>query len=232
MKRTLALTVVTALCAVSPFVAGAAMSSLQQPGAAAPATSYDGAQAEYILRDYEGYVSVFASGADRKPLQVTGIEVAGLRRARPGAAARRHHRRQSGATFAAAGGSGVVKGLDFTRRMGYTETRTRSQLEDTPMSEAFGSDYLTIEDEEGNEFELEILNEFELDGQDYLAALPADMDEDDPDFGIILLKIMEENGEELFGSIDDDDELDKVYNYYMQEIFADEDEDSDDGAEE
>lgn len=73
------------------------------------------------------------------------------------------------------------------------------------MSEAFGSDYLTIEDEDGNEFELEVLNEFELDGQDYLAALPADMDEDDPDFGIILLKIMEENGEELFGSIDDDD---------------------------
>ena len=36
MKRTLALTVVTALCAVSPFVAGAAMSSLQQPGAAGP----------------------------------------------------------------------------------------------------------------------------------------------------------------------------------------------------
>ena len=51
MKRTLALTVVTALCAVSPFVAGAAMSSLQRPGADTPATSYDGAQAEYILRD-------------------------------------------------------------------------------------------------------------------------------------------------------------------------------------
>ena len=51
------------------------------------------------------------------------------------------------------------------------------------------------------------------------------MDEDDPDFGIVLLKIIEENGEELFGSIDDDDELDKVYDYYMQEVFADEDED-------
>lgn len=35
------------------------------------------------------------------------------------------------------------------------------------------------------------------------------MDEDDPDFGIVLLKIIEENGEELFGSIDDDDELDQ-----------------------
>ena len=91
------------------------------------------------------------------------------------------------------------------------------------MSEAFGSDYLTIEDEDGNEFELEVLDEFELDGQSYLAALPADMDEDDPDFGIVLLKIIEENGEELFGSIDDDDELDKVYDYYMQEVFADDD---------
>ena len=100
------------------------------------------------------------------------------------------------------------------------------------MSEAFGSDYLRIEDVDGNEFELEVLNEFELDGQDYLAVLAADMDEDAPDFGIILLKIMEENGEELFGSIDDDDELDKVYNYYMEEIFADEDEGSDGGAEE
>ena len=60
MKRTLALTVVTALCAVSPFAAGAAISSLQQPDA--PVTSYDGAQAEFVLRDYEGYVSVFAPG--------------------------------------------------------------------------------------------------------------------------------------------------------------------------
>ena len=100
------------------------------------------------------------------------------------------------------------------------------------MGEAFGSDYLTIEDEDGNEFELEVLDEFELDGQSYLAALPADMDEDDPDFGIVLLKIIEENGEELFGSIDDDDELDKVYDYYMQEVFADEDEDEAADAEE
>ena len=50
-------------------------------GAAAPAPSNDGAQAENKLRDYGGYVSVFASDADRRPLQVTGIEVAGLRRA-------------------------------------------------------------------------------------------------------------------------------------------------------
>ena len=90
------------------------------------------------------------------------------------------------------------------------------------MSEAFGSDYLTIEDEDGNEFELEVLNEFELDGQDYLAALPADMDEDDPDFGIILLKIMEENGEELLSTLDDEAELEKIYDLFMEQLLADE----------
>ena len=107
------------------------------------------------------------------------------------------------------------------------------------MSEAFGSDYLTIEDEDGNEFELEVLDEFELDGQSYLAALPADMDEDDPadddgeeDLEVSILKAVDENGEEILGSIDDDDELDKVYDYYMQEVFADEDEDETADAEE
>ena len=100
------------------------------------------------------------------------------------------------------------------------------------MSKEFGNDFMTIIDDDGNEFNLELLDTIDYNGETFSAFLPADMDEDDPDFGIILLKIMEENGEELFGSIDDDDELDKVYNYYMQEIFADEDEDSDDGAEE
>ena len=95
------------------------------------------------------------------------------------------------------------------------------------MSEEYGANFITVTADDGNEFELEVLDEFELDGQSYLAALPADMDEDDPDFGIVLLKIIEENGEELFGSIDDDDELDKVYDYYMQEVFADEDEAAD-----
>ena len=93
------------------------------------------------------------------------------------------------------------------------------------MSEAFGSDYLTIEDEEGNEFELEILNEFELDGQDYLAALPADMDENDPDYGLVILRsVIDENGDELFESIDDEDELQDVYEHFAVLLFDDEDE--------
>ena len=48
------------------------------------------------------------------------------------------------------------------------------------MGEDFGSTYITIEDEEGNEFELEQLATMEFNGQEYSAFLPADMSEDDP----------------------------------------------------
>ena len=90
------------------------------------------------------------------------------------------------------------------------------------MSEEFGNDYLTIEDEEGNTFELEVLGGFDFEDRSYMAALPADMEETDPDFGIILLRIEEEDGEEIFASIDDDDELDRVYEYYQQITEAEE----------
>ena len=40
--------------------------------------------------------------------------------------------------------------------------------------------------------------------------------------GLIFLKSREENGEELFDSVDDDDELDRVYEYYQQIMEAEE----------
>ena len=91
------------------------------------------------------------------------------------------------------------------------------------MSEDFGSDFLTIEDEDGGVFDLEVLGTFECGDQEYLAALPADMEETDPDFGIILLRVEEEDGEEVYASIDDDDELDKVYQTYMQILMEEDD---------
>ena len=55
-----------------------------------------------------------------------------------------------------------------------------------------------------------------------MAALPADMEETDPDYGIILLRIEEEDGMEVYASIDDDDELDLVYETYMQILESEE----------
>ncbi len=90
------------------------------------------------------------------------------------------------------------------------------------MSDDYGSNFLTIEDDEGHEFELEEIMSLEHNGESYTLFLPADMEEDDPDYGYIILRITEENGEELFNSVDDPDELETIYNRFMDVLFTEE----------
>jgi uncharacterized protein YrzB (UPF0473 family) len=92
------------------------------------------------------------------------------------------------------------------------------------MSEEYGSDFITVTDEDGNDFELEHLGTLERQGTTYMAFVPADMDEDDEDFGLILLRVIQENGEELLADIDDEEELNSIYEQFMEELFADDDE--------
>ena len=92
------------------------------------------------------------------------------------------------------------------------------------MSEEFGSDFITIIDDDGAEFELEVLDTMDYNNQTFVAFLPADMDENDPDYGIIILRsVLDENGEELFESIDAEDELQDVYEHFSRILFDDED---------
>ncbi len=95
------------------------------------------------------------------------------------------------------------------------------------MSEEFGSDIVTIMDDDGNEFVLEFLHTLEYKGEFYIAFLPTDMDEDDEDYGLIILKVIKENGEEILGSVDDNDELEAVYEEFAKVLF-----DGEDGEEE
>lgn len=92
------------------------------------------------------------------------------------------------------------------------------------MSEEYGPDFITLTDEEGNEFELEHLGTLEYNGTIYMSFVPADMDEDDEDFGMILLKVVEKDGEELLADIDNEDELNAVYEQFMDALFDDEEE--------
>ena len=95
------------------------------------------------------------------------------------------------------------------------------------MKEEFGGDFITIADEDGNEFDLELLDTIDLDGESYSVFVPADienMDVNDPDYGLIFLRNREENGEEYFDSIDDDDELNRVYEAYQTILDAEEEE--------
>ena len=92
------------------------------------------------------------------------------------------------------------------------------------MSEEYGNDFVTIIDDEGNEFELELLDTIDYNGESFAAFLPTAMDEDDPDYGLIILSVVnDENGDELFESIDDDDKLQQVYEMFMT-VFEAEDE--------
>ena len=96
------------------------------------------------------------------------------------------------------------------------------------MSEDFGPNFITLTDEDGNEFELEYIDALEVDGQTYMAFFPTVDDETDEaaaeDFGLVILKSVMENGEELLSTLDSDEELDKVYDLFMEQILADEDE--------
>ena len=95
------------------------------------------------------------------------------------------------------------------------------------MSEEYGSDFVTMTDESGEEFTLELIESIDYNGKTYTAFLPADMDENDPDYGLIILcNSVDENGEEVFDTIDDDDELEDVYNQFMRILFDDEEEDN------
>ena len=93
------------------------------------------------------------------------------------------------------------------------------------MNEDFGTDFITIVDDDGQEFELEVLDSLEMNGKNFMAFLPADMDEEDPNFGMIILRsILDENGDTLYESVDDDEELDQVYDEFVKRLFDDEDE--------
>lgn len=94
------------------------------------------------------------------------------------------------------------------------------------MSEEYGPDFVTVTDEDGNEFELEHLGTLEYWDNTYMAFVPADMDEDDEDFGLILLRVAEENGEQILADIDDQEELDQVYEQFMTQLFNEDDEDA------
>ena len=91
------------------------------------------------------------------------------------------------------------------------------------MDEEYGN-YITIEDEEGNEFELDQLDTLEYEDEEYNLFLPANMEPDDPDYGYIILQTDydEESGEFAYNSVDDEELLVRVYDLFMENLFDDE----------
>ena len=92
------------------------------------------------------------------------------------------------------------------------------------MQDHFGSDFMTIVDEDGTEFELEVLSTLEYDGNTYLAVIPAGA-EDGDDLEVSILKSVEEDGEPILCAIEDEAELQAVYDLIMDALYEEEEED-------
>ena len=90
------------------------------------------------------------------------------------------------------------------------------------MSDEFGSDFMTIVDEDGTEYELEVLSTLEYNGATYLAVIPAGA-EDGDDLQVSILKSVEEDGEPILCAIEDEAELEAVYDLIMDELYSEDD---------
>ena len=90
----------------------------------------------------------------------------------------------------------------------------------------FESELITITDENGENHVLEVLENMEFNGKTYYLFVPENIDEmdvNDPDYGYIILESVFEGDEEVFLSIEDDEELQEVYEMFMA-LMVDEDE--------
>lgn len=93
------------------------------------------------------------------------------------------------------------------------------------MPSEYGSDYMTIVDEDGTEYELEVLSSLEYNGATYLAVIPAVDADEEADMEVSILKSVEdEDGEPVLCAIEDEQELESVYTLIMDSLYE-EDED-------
>ena len=88
----------------------------------------------------------------------------------------------------------------------------------------YGSDFLTIVDEDGQEYELEVLSTLEYNDATYLAVIPAGNSQQELELEVSILKSVEEDGEDILSVIEDEQELEAVYNILMDSLYEEEEE--------
>lgn len=95
------------------------------------------------------------------------------------------------------------------------------------MEEDFGSNFITVTDEDGNELELEHLDTLEWNGSTYLSFFPTVQEGEEvpeEELGLIILKVVEEDGEEILSTLETDEELEAVYEKFMENLDEEESE--------
>lgn len=95
------------------------------------------------------------------------------------------------------------------------------------MDQDFGANIISITDEDGVEYELEVLSSITYKGAEYLALTPADADDEAEELEVSILKSVMDGDEPILVAVEDDQELETVYDLLMQNLF-DEEEETDD----
>lgn len=108
-----------------------------------------------------------------------------------------------------------------------------TMAEENMLDEGMQGMLYTLEDEDGNEQEFEVLGEMEYNGAEYCALIPyyeneEELLQDDGEFVVLKREVVD--GEVMLYTIEDDDEYDAVGNLFLQELSDLYDEDEDEGA--
>ena len=89
------------------------------------------------------------------------------------------------------------------------------------MNQEYNPDILTLTDEEGKEFSFELLDSIETDEGRYVALMPTYQSPEEllTDSGeLVILKVTEVDGEDMFEEIEDDDEYDTIADCFIERL--------------
>lgn len=94
-------------------------------------------------------------------------------------------------------------------------------MDENIKNEEYNPDLISLTDDDGKEYNFEVLDAIETDTARYLALLPV---YDDPklmleDSGeLVIVKVAEEDGEEYYCEIEDDDEYETVADAFVERL--------------
>ena len=83
-----------------------------------------------------------------------------------------------------------------------------------PETEMEEIEYYTLTDEEGNESQFELIGEAEIDGNTYYALTELDEEGNQISDEYVVLRVESEGDEDILVSIEDDEEFDKVADFF------------------
>ncbi len=89
------------------------------------------------------------------------------------------------------------------------------------MADEYGANLVSVLDDEGNEHQFEILDAIETDDGRYMALLPVYDDPSDSvndDGELIILEVVEENGEDMLVPIEDDDTFEEIASIFEERL--------------